>query len=427
MLKWFNRQHNLLKYFICITLTLICLFLIREIFLNNYTYDAFKYDNSTYEKREIIDKNKYYDIKVQYPKFTNTRINKIISDYVFDYVKDFKGNAKINDTLMNTLIINYNLSFLNNHLNIFFKINNSLDLKNNTKSILISLEDYKLSTITEVYEEEFLKNKINTNVFKKYPLFISNKILESDINSFNYDINNDLITVYFNNIEFDNIDYKPYITISLVQDVFSEEYIIDPTKKLVALTFDDGPGEHTMEIVENLRLNNAKGTFFMLGNRMKYNPYIVESVYLSGNEIGSHSYSHKNLTRISNDELLTEINTPVIIYNQITTDNLKYLRPPYGSTDDRLIKTTPFPLIKWSIDPEDWLSRNPEMVYNHILEKVYDGAIILLHDIYPETVEAIKLVIPELKSRGYELVTISKLAELKGYTLTPGQIVREMP
>ncbi len=428
MITWFNKSNNLIKFFVCISFTLICLFLAKQIFSNYYSYNVFSYDNSTYEKREILDHDDYYKISVSYPKFNNSKINKIISNYIFDYVKEFKEKAKDNSILMNTLNINYTLTFIENYLNVFFKIENSLDINNNSKNILINLKDYKASNITDLYDKELITNKINNTIIKKYPSFISSKILTTDIKAFNYEINNDLITVYFNKNIFDKgFSYLPYITISLVEDVFFEEYNINNNKKLIAFTFDDGPSEYTFELVDTLKMNNSRGTFFMIGNRMKYLPSVVQAVYLSGNEIGSHSYSHKNLTRVSKDELLTEINSVTILYNEITGDNLKYLRPPYGSVNKRLVEISHFPLIKWSIDPADWLSRDAEKISSHILEKAYDGAIVLLHDLYPETIEALKITIPELQARGYELVTISDLTKYKNYTLSPGQIIREMP
>lgn len=427
MIKWFNTRNNILKFLICISLAFICLFLTKQILKNYYSFEVFSHNN-TYEKRDIIDETEYYNINVKYPKFNNSKINKIISDYIFNYIKEFKKGIKDNSGSINTLEINYNISFIDNFLNIFFKINNSIDKNNNTKNILINLKNYKISSIIELYDEELLINKIYSAVVKKYPAFISNKIVQTNVKIFNYDINNDLITVFFNKSMFDKeLTYIPYITISLVEEVYFEEYNINNTKKMVALTFDDGPSEYTFQIVDILKLNNARGTFFMLGNRMKYQSSIVQAVYLSGNEIGSHSYSHKNLTRISKKELLTEINSVTILYNEITGDTLKYLRPPYGSIDSRLVETSAFSLIKWSIDPVDWLSRDAEKISSHILEKVYDGAIILLHDLYPETIEALKIVIPELQAGGYELVTISELAEYHEYTLSQGKIIREMP
>lgn len=427
MITWFNKRKELTKFLICMTLTFMCLFLIRLIFSNYYLSNIAVNENSTYEKREIIDETDYYKINVSYPKFNNTKINKIISNYVFNYVKEFKKNAKENAVLMNTLNMDYTISFIEDYLNIFFKIENSLDINNNTESILIDLNEFSESNITDIYEEDVLTSKIRNTIIKKYPSFISSKIINTDINKFDYEINNDFITIYFDKDLFDrNISYLPYINISLVEDVFFEDYKIEEDKKLIAFTFDDGPSEHTFDLLQTLRLNNSKGTFFMLGNRMKYLKQVVQEIYLSGNEIGSHSYSHKNLTRITKGELLSEINSVTIIYNEITGDNLKYLRPPYGNVNERLRETSVFPLIKWSIDPTDWLSRNPEEVAAHILEKAYDGAIVLLHDLYPETIEAVKMTIPELQSRGYELVTISDLAKYKNYSLAPGQIVREM-
>ncbi len=426
MINWFNARHNIIKFIICIVLLFVILLFAKIIFINQYN-GIFSYDNNSYKKREIIDESDNYNIHVLYPKFNNLNINNIISDYVFNYIKDFKEDVEEKNRESNILAMNYKLSFIDEYLNIFFSINNSLNENDKYKNILINLNDYKISKITELYNKDVLQNKINYSITNKYPSSISEKIINNDLNDFIYDINEDLITIYFNNIKFnDSIDYEPYITISLIEDVYYEEYSININEKMVALTFDDGPSEYTFDMIDVLKLNNSKATFFMIGNRMKYNQGIVKGVYASGNEIGSHSYSHKNLVNITQDELEEEINSVTILYNEITGENLKYLRPPYGSIDSRLTEMAPYPLILWSIDTNDWLSRNPEKIAKHIIDKVYDGAIIVMHDIYPESVEAAKIVIPELKALGYQLVTLSDLAKYKNVILKAGEIIRDI-
>lgn len=426
MINWFNTKHYIIKFLICIVFVFIVLFLIKKIFINNYE-DVFSYNNNSYRKREINDETDYYTINVLYPKFNNLKINKIVSNYIFDYIKEFKDSAEENSNKNNSLIINYKLTFIDEYLNIFFTINNNLEENNNFKNLLIDLNTYKIANISDLYNKEVLKNKIYYTTLNKYSSFISDKINNSDINNFTYDINEDLLSIYFNNLKFnEDIDYKPHITISLIEDVYYEEYSININEKMVALTFDDGPSEYTFDVIDILKLNNARATFFMIGNRMKYNKGIVKAVYASGNEIGSHSYSHKNLANITQDDLEEEINSVTILYNEITGDNLKYLRPPYGSIDSRLTNTTPYPLIMWSVDTSDWLSRDAETIAQHVIDNVHDGAIIVMHDIYPESVEASKIVIPELKALGYQLVTISDLAKYKNKTFEAGEIVREI-
>ena len=195
---------------------------------------------------------------------------------------------------------------------------------------------------------------------------------------------------------------------------------------MVALTFDDGPNENTLEILDCLLANDSKATFFELGNRMKNNKEITKKLYDNSMEIGSHTYSHKYLTRISKDEALNEINSVSILFNEITNDNIKLLRAPYGSVNSEVRNLSPFPIILWSIDTKDWLYKDSDKSLPIILSNVSDGDIILMHDIHKTTIELVKRAVPELKARGFELVTVSEMAKYKNYELENGVVYRKI-
>ncbi len=424
MIRWFNSRSNVIKYFICIVLILSLLSLLK-ILLNDYNFEYIKNNNDKLEKRLISAESNNYKMLVYYPKFHNTKIDNIIADYVYDYIKGFKEEAKKQEYTA-ILIINYNISFIGDYLNIYFNVFNNLNYNDKNKSILINTKEYKIARITDLYGEAVIKNKIDKTIKSKYSTSIYNKINNMDINTFDYNINGDVVTVYLDNIIFTDVSYIPTATFSITEDDYYEDYVVDSSKKMVALTFDDGPGEYTLDFIELLKLNNSKATFFMIGKRMNNNKNIVKMVYESGNEIGGHTYSHKNLTKISSEQVLEEINSVAVLYNQITKENIKYLRVPYGSFNNKVKSLSEYPLIEWSIDPYDWLYRDAEKEADHIISNVYDGAIILLHEVYPESLEAAKILIPELKEMGYELVTVSNLAKYKNYTIPVGKIIREI-
>ena len=202
--------------------------------------------------------------------------------------------------------------------------------------------------------------------------------------------------------------------------------IYDSTKKFIAFTFDDGPGEYTSELLKTLEYNNSSATFFMLGNKMKYNGDIVKQIYNSNSEVASHSYSHKYLTTLSQKELNEEINSTTIIFNEITKGNIKYIRPPYGDYNENIKENIPYPIILWNIDTKDWLTRDSDKISAEVLSNASDGAIVLMHDIYPETLEAVKKVLPKLKELGYEVVSVSKLAEYKNYAIKKGDVIKSI-
>lgn len=199
---------------------------------------------------------------------------------------------------------------------------------------------------------------------------------------------------------------------------------INKYDKVIAFTFDDGPSEYTIEIVDALIENNAKATFFELGSKMKNNQKITKYANEKGMEIASHSYSHKNLNELNIRELLNEINSTNIIYKEITGSDIKLMRPPYGNNNEYLVKLINKPIIMWNIDTEDWLNKDSETIYNHIINNISDGSIVLMHDIYYETVLAVKKVLPVLKDMGYKVTTVSELAYIKDKTLENGKIYR---
>jgi peptidoglycan/xylan/chitin deacetylase (PgdA/CDA1 family) len=197
--------------------------------------------------------------------------------------------------------------------------------------------------------------------------------------------------------------------------------VIDPDKPMIALTFDDGPSRYTPEILKALKENNSLATFFVLGSEVNKFKDTLNQMIEDGNEVGNHTYNHKDLTKVSDDEL----------YKQIQgTDDLVYIasgytptvmRPPYGASNEELNKKISKPIIKWSIDTRDWENRNTQMILDNIFDNVKDGDIILMHDLYGTTAEAAKIAIPKLIEMGYQLVTIDELSEYRGVSLIAGQ------
>lgn len=196
---------------------------------------------------------------------------------------------------------------------------------------------------------------------------------------------------------------------------------IDPNKPMIALTYDDGPSKYTKEILDLLKENNSAATFFVLGSQASKYEDTVKQMIENGNQIGNHSYDHKRLTLLNDEELYDQINKTDNLIYEIAMYRPFVMRPPYGSTTEALKEKIQKPIINWSIDTRDWESRNAETITKIICENVKDGDIILMHDLYESSLEASKTVIPELINRGYQLVTISELSESREIILRAGQ------
>ena len=201
---------------------------------------------------------------------------------------------------------------------------------------------------------------------------------------------------------------------------------IDPNKKMVALTFDDGPGIYTKSIVNCLKKNDARATFFVLGSRVASHEAVVKEAYKIGCEIENHTYSHKNLVRLSEKEIKSQIQSTDQKIKAITGKNPALLRTPGGSISNTVKKAAGKPIILWSIDTRDWEHRNKNKTISSVLNNVKDGDIVLMHDIHEPTKEAALYLIPELKRRGYQLVTVEELAAYRGHTLKKGEVYHRL-
>lgn len=200
-----------------------------------------------------------------------------------------------------------------------------------------------------------------------------------------------------------------------------EIYTIDLRKKLVALTFDDGPGPYTKRIVNCLKKHNSRATFYVLGQRVKAYPGEVKAIYKGGNEIGNHSYSHPMLYQLNGKQIRSQMNRTDNAIKKITGEKPATMRPPGGGIDDLVRKNVGKPMILWSIDTRDWEHRNKTMTVNHVMSNVSDGDIVLMHDIHEPTMRAALELIPKLKKKGYELVTVSELAKYRGVKMKNGK------
>lgn len=195
---------------------------------------------------------------------------------------------------------------------------------------------------------------------------------------------------------------------------------VDPDKPMIALTFDDGPSKFTMQILEQLEAHDARATFFMVGNNVGRYPDEVRKMKEIGCELGNHSMNHARLTELENDGISSEISGTNEAVSNVVGERTSLLRPPYGAVDDKVSGVADAPVVLWSVDTRDWEVQDATVVTNHILENVKDGDIVLMHDIYDTTVQAAMEFIPQLIERGYQLVTVSEMAEARGITLENG-------
>lgn len=201
---------------------------------------------------------------------------------------------------------------------------------------------------------------------------------------------------------------------------FNEDGSYDPSqkRKLLCLTFDDGPGQYTDDLLNCLEENNAHATFFMLGQNVGNYPEQVQHILKAGCEIGSHSYDHPNLKNLDLDSVKKQFTDTDDLLIKACGQAATVARAPYGEWNQDIIDTVGKPFFTWSVDSRDWDYKDADLDYKSVMEgDLSDGSIILMHDIHQPTVEAAKRIIPELVAQGYKLVTVSEMAQAKGVTL----------
>ncbi|MCI9473366.1 MAG: polysaccharide deacetylase family protein [Flavonifractor sp.] len=193
--------------------------------------------------------------------------------------------------------------------------------------------------------------------------------------------------------------------------------------RYIALTFDDGPRRSTTtRLLDALAERGVKATFFLVGAQAEANPDVVQRMDREGHQIGIHTYDHVLLTGLNGADFAAQVERSRTLLKQILGHNDFLLRPPYGILDEGVKSRAGCPIILWSIDPEDWKDRNAQREAGLILSQARDGSIILMHDIFPESVDAALQVVDALHQQGYLFCTIEELFDLRGIPLEAGQV-----
>ncbi|MBR6677115.1 MAG: polysaccharide deacetylase family protein [Oscillospiraceae bacterium] len=204
-----------------------------------------------------------------------------------------------------------------------------------------------------------------------------------------------------------------------------ETAAVCPNGKYVALTFDDGPrADTTIPLLDGLRQRGARVTFFVLGSLAEWNEDILLRMAEDGHQIGQHTYSHVALENQRDWMLRQELTRTEQILQRVLGEGDYWLRPPYGLISERQYALCETPLITWSVDPEDWKSRDCEKIKKAVLTSVQSGDVILMHDIYESSVEAALEIVDALQRQGYNFVTVRELMELYGVTPAAGELYR---
>ena len=269
------------------------------------------------------------------------------------------------------------------------------------------------------------KEKVTELLDMKYPTFVTEEV---DIMGSIYDINERELVLFYKTKDYGDISVK--INNNEIKDLMNYEmqyddiyeveiYSLDASKPTIAFTFDDGPSNYDLGIIDALVDSHATATFFLVGNRLTSFKKSIDKMIENEMEVGNHSYNHKYMKKMSKSQVADQINKTRDLYKELTGREMTLFRPPYGAVNNANLTSLNVPSILWSIDTLDWKVRDKDKVYNAIIDNVKDGDIVLMHSLYPSTLEAVKMVLPELYKKGFQVVSVSTLAELKNKTLSP--------
>lgn len=380
-------------------------------------------DNYSYYPHTIIEEDRNYLVTATYPK-TNTKLDNDIEKFIIDEINRFKNNIINSKYLLerNELNIDYDYFYFNDrYISLVLKISNyNGKTKINNYSIVSCLYDKDKNVYLDILDLFYDLDKLFINIKKEFK-DKENISIDSLDKTYIGLIDNKLVVYYISdNIYYINLGIDNNFKLNIVKST-KEEYeeirntanVLDPSKPTIAITFDDGPSRYTEDIINTLEKYNCNATFFVLGNKVSAYQELLKKSIKNGNEIGNHTYNHKWLSRLSKNEIIEQINRTQNILKDTVNYTPTLLRPSYGSVNDRIRKNTNLDIVLWTIDTKDWKIHNVDRIVELAIRNIEDGDIILMHDTYKRTDEALKKLIPILLDKGYQIVTVSELEEIK--------------
>ena len=392
------------------------------------------------------------DYNLNFPYFQFTDIDKIIYEDLQKEISSYISQKKESGVKNALIKSDYNsYAFNDNHgvsVDIRFLQKDKEEKKHFVKTFVFCygkqlsaknlFKESKVKNVVSAIKNEIRSNKKYSQAIKKYNVDLDKK-LSNDLKTLkNVVVKEDSVEFLYNegeilpekfgviSAEIDNSALKEafsntYFKINPKEGKIKGEDLEKSKKPLIALTFDDGPlDETTNDILDTLEKYDVKSTFFVIGQNAEKHPEIVKREFSSGHEIANHTYSHPVLTHLGEKKIRSQIEKTNDIVKEITGVSPKLVRAPTGSVNKLVKKTVNSPLIYWTVDTRDWQTKSAKKTIKNVLDQARDGAIILMHDVQPSTVEAIKTIIPELQERGFSMVTVSEMFRLKNISLEKG-------
>lgn len=372
-------------------------------------------------KHDSEEEEDQYYLSIYYPKFDNEVLDQA--------VKDFKEKELLKDSKegMHYIMVDYDSETLFDRyttLTFHQKVMDAEDKVLETKDTTYNYDKKtnKLLGVKDVLRRDYLnlllKNAKESKLDSKWitTANLSNFIVgkENVTFYFNNDVNQKLTVNYKENADYIAMADKN------IPSLYQEEVVVpaahpevDKNKKMVAITFDDGPHfANTQAIMDEFEKYNGRATFFMLGQNVGYNPEVVQDVYKRGFELGNHSWDHADLRTLDRKGVIDEIyDTQDAIY-KLTGHEPAYFRPPYGALNDTVLEANQMGYAFWDVDSEDWKLKDAQAIKKSVVSHTKAGnMVVLIHDIHEFSKDSIGPILEELNKAGYQFVTYSTLMQ----------------
>lgn len=411
----------------------------------------------------ITASNDTYIYAIHSVKTDSPDLTKNIEQWIEKSKEQFISDAQSNSSVGHTAALNINLKTIpiaDGIYNLIFSkygITGGANGKNEIKVFTVNVKEDRLYQLTDFIEEtdenrteliQIILEQLNENT-ELQALVMEDKLVESlaSFDDVTWSITEEALILYWDEYEIaagsagtiqltlpiekiqhlvsDRKHELLHLDFTLTNeeaDVIKvpERKPLDPDGKYVALTFDDGPHKtNTERVLNSLKEFDVKATFFMLGNQVDYYPSLVQRVAEEGHEIGNHSNTHPDLSKVDANRVQKEFETTNQRIYDVIGRYPTVFRPPYGSYNNNIITQATnlnLPIIMWSVDSLDWKTKNATSINHEILSTTTNGSIILMHDIHDATADALPSVLKNLKEQGYSFVTVSQLLEWRGDT-----------
>ena len=307
---------------------------------------------------------------------------------------------------------------------------NLVELENTTLDKFYLKEDGSIFTLDQVFSDaskgkETLLEEIKSNLTdsKQEQASIDQLLADfsaTDLSSWKFDYKDSQLIVFplkqtqgLEEITLPISDFFDVIQSSYLTEKDEELYKkaqAEKNKKVVALTFDDGPdGNTTPQALDILAKYKIKATFFVQGKNIAGNEAILKRMQSEGHEVGNHSWNHPILTKLSLEDAKKQLTDTEDAITKVLGKSSKLMRPPYGAISDDIRNSLDLSFIMWDVDSLDWKSKNEAAILTEIQHQTSDGSIILMHDIHQPSVNSLPKVIEYLQGQGYSFVTVSEL------------------